>query len=189
MIDVLTHKNVGGRRQAGKLFAQKGYMGTSIAPLASDQVLHDRPDRRRRHRRHVRGGARGRDAPGHFLRGGDARPPRWTAAASRSKRRRGAAEREGTPAKEKPKVGDAAGALAEAPVTVDAWYETPTQHHNPIELFTTTASWDGSKLTIWESSQNMVGFQHGVAEQLGIDPADVHVISPFVAGPSARAAR
>ena len=38
-------------------------------------------------------------------------------------------------------VGDAEAALATAEVTVDSWYETPTQHHNPIELFTTTCSW------------------------------------------------
>ena len=71
-----------------------------------------------------------------------------------------------------PKVGDAAAALASAPVTVDAAYETPTQHHNPIELFTTAAAWDGDQLTIWEPSQNMYGFQFGIADQLGLDPAE-----------------
>ena len=80
------------------------------------------------------------------------------------------------------KVGDAAAALASAPVTVDSHYETPTQHHNPIELFTTTAEWNGNQLTIWEPSQNMYGFQFGIADQLGIDPSNVRVISPFVGG-------
>src|SRR5437868_5693954 len=37
-----------------------------------------------------------------------------------------------------PHVGDAHAAFAASPVQVDARYETPTQHHNPIELFTTT---------------------------------------------------
>ena len=50
---------------------------------------------------------------------------------------------------------------------IDARYTTPTQHHNPIELFTTTCEWRDGKLTIYEGSQNMYGFQHGVAEQLG----------------------
>src|SRR5262245_47919166 len=61
-------------------------------------------------------------------------------------------------------------------------YATPTQHHNPIELFTTTCAWGGGKLTIWESSQNVHGFKNGVAQQLGLDPDDVRVISPFVGG-------
>src|ERR1700733_11867358 len=39
-----------------------------------------------------------------------------------------------------PKVGDAARAYADAPVKFEARYSTPTQHHNPMELFTTTCS-------------------------------------------------
>ena len=35
---------------------------------------------------------------------------------------------------------------------------------------------------MWESSQNVHGFQHGLAEQLGIDPADIRVVSPFIGG-------
>ena len=49
-----------------------------------------------------------------------------------------------------PRVGDAATAFAAAPVRIDARYATPTQHHNPIELFTTTCMWDGPNLTIYE---------------------------------------
>ena len=43
--------------------------------------------------------------------------------------------------KDPPKVGDAERALADADVMLDAEYETPTQHHNPIELFSTTCVW------------------------------------------------
>jgi xanthine dehydrogenase YagR molybdenum-binding subunit len=84
--------------------------------------------------------------------------------------------------KKGPARGDAAAALASAPVKVDARYSTPTQHHNPIELFTTTCVWDGPKLTIYEPSQSMYGLKAGVAKQLGIDPADVRTISRFVGG-------
>jgi xanthine dehydrogenase YagR molybdenum-binding subunit len=35
-------------------------------------------------------------------------------------------------------VGDVQTALNNADVAVDAWFETPTQHHNAIEPFTTT---------------------------------------------------
>ena len=52
-----------------------------------------------------------------------------------------------TMAGDNPRVGDAAGAFATAPVKVDAKYTTPTQHHNAIELFSTTCSWEGDKLT------------------------------------------
>ncbi len=53
-------------------------------------------------------------------------------------------------------VGDAGRALAEADVTIEARYGTPTQHHNPMELFTTTCAWSGGKLTIYKESSQFV---------------------------------
>ena len=41
VLDILTYRNVGDRIKPGKIFSAKGYMGTSIAPLASDRVQHD----------------------------------------------------------------------------------------------------------------------------------------------------
>ena len=79
-------------------------------------------------------------------------------------------------------VGDIGAALASAEVLVDEWYGTPTQHHNPIELFTTTCAWTNGKLTIWEPSQFVYGLRGNVAGQLGIDPEDIRVISKFVGG-------
>lgn len=76
----------------------------------------------------------------------------------------------------------AAAAFAAAPVKVDVHYATPTQHHNPIELFTTTAVWDGNQLTIYEPTQFMWGLKAAVARQLGIDAADVRTVSRFVGG-------
>jgi xanthine dehydrogenase YagR molybdenum-binding subunit len=83
---------------------------------------------------------------------------------------------------EDPAVGDAQAAFAAAPVKIDARYATPTQHHNPMELFTTTCVWDGDALTIHEPSQFVYGLKFAVAAQLGIDPAKVRVISRFVGG-------
>lgn len=85
-------------------------------------------------------------------------------------------------AKEGPKAGDAEAALAAAPITIDARYSTPTQHHNPIELFTTTCVWDGPRLTIYEGSQSMYGLKANVAKQLGMDPALVRTVSRYVGG-------
>jgi CO/xanthine dehydrogenase Mo-binding subunit len=42
-----------------------------------------------------------------------------------------------------PAVGDPITAFDAAPVTVDAHYATPPQHHNPMELMTTACSWEG----------------------------------------------
>ena len=83
---------------------------------------------------------------------------------------------------EDPKVGDFAAAFATAPVTIEASYSTPTQHHNPIELFATTATWDGPNLTIHEPSQNVYGIKNGLAAQLRIDPSRIRVVSPFIGG-------
>jgi xanthine dehydrogenase YagR molybdenum-binding subunit len=81
-----------------------------------------------------------------------------------------------------PQKGDAEAAFAAAPVKVEARYQTPTQHHNAIELFTATCVWEGPRLTIYEPSQMMWGTKATVARQLGLDPANVRVISRYVGG-------
>ena len=81
-----------------------------------------------------------------------------------------------------PQAGDAEGAIAGADVVLDAEYATPTQHHNPMELFTTTCAWTGDQLTVYEPSQFVYGLKNSVAERLGIDPGKVHTVSHFVGG-------
>ncbi len=84
--------------------------------------------------------------------------------------------------KKLPTKGDAEAALAGADVKIDVQYATPTQHHNPMELFTTTCVWDGDRLTVHEPSQFVYGLKNGVAQRLGADPDKVHVLSQFVGG-------
>ncbi|MGN6459615.1 MAG: xanthine dehydrogenase family protein molybdopterin-binding subunit, partial [Pseudolabrys sp.] len=84
--------------------------------------------------------------------------------------------------KELPQAGDAAAAFAGAAVQIEAEYEMPAQHHNPIELFTTTAVWHGDELTLYEPSQFMYGLKNNAAQKLGIDPENVRAVSPFVGG-------
>ncbi len=79
-------------------------------------------------------------------------------------------------------IGDADAAYAAAPVRIDRTYETPTQHHNPMELYSTTASWADGRLTIESPSQWVVGQRQGLAAIFGIPVEDVHVISPYVGG-------
>jgi len=84
--------------------------------------------------------------------------------------------------KEAPAAGDVEAALAAADVTIDEEYATPTQHHNPIELFTTTCVWHDNRLTVYEPSQFVYGLKNSTAKKLGIDPAQVRVVNPFVGG-------
>lgn len=84
--------------------------------------------------------------------------------------------------RENPSAGDFNGTFQSAPVKFEADYRTPTQTHNPIELFSTTASWTGKQLTIYEPTQSLYGLRAEIARQLRIDPADVRVIAPYVGG-------
>ena len=81
-----------------------------------------------------------------------------------------------------PKVGDFAAAYEAAPVKIDVGYSTPTQHHNPIELFATQCVWNGAQLTVHEPSQNVYGIKNGLAAQLGVEPSQIRVISRYVGG-------
>ncbi len=81
-----------------------------------------------------------------------------------------------------PNKGDAEAALGAADVTIEAEYSTPTQHHNPMELFSTTCTWSGDQLTVYEPSQFVYGLKNGVAQRLGIDADKVHVVSTYVGG-------
>jgi xanthine dehydrogenase YagR molybdenum-binding subunit len=81
-----------------------------------------------------------------------------------------------------PEAGDADAAIAGADVVLDAEYATPTQHHNPMELFSTTCVWTDDRLTVYEPSQFVYGLKNGVATRLGIEPDKVRVVSNYVGG-------
>ena len=81
-----------------------------------------------------------------------------------------------------PQAGDAEQAYTTADVRLETQYETPTQHHNPIELFTTTCVWRDNQLTIYEPSQFVYGLKANAAKKIGVDLADIHAVSPFVGG-------
>ncbi len=171
VIEILTYHDVGERVASGKMMLPDGYMGSTIQPLRSEQILHAgqivaivladsfESAREAAHllevRYEVEQPASSFDADG--------------LSSSPS-------------GKEDPRVGDFDGAFARAPIRIDAEYETAIQHHNPLELFSTVAAWDGDKLTVWESSQNVWGFKNGLAVQLSIPVDDIRVISPFAGG-------
>ena len=76
--------------------------------------------------------------------------------------------------------GDANAAFASAPVKLDHTYVTPSETHNPIELHATTAVWEGSMLTLYDSSQGVVNLQSVLAQMFGLPRENVRVISKFV---------
>jgi xanthine dehydrogenase YagR molybdenum-binding subunit len=79
-------------------------------------------------------------------------------------------------------IGEVDGALAAAAVTVDATYETPTQHHNPIEMHTSMARWDGDSLTLWDADQGPHNIVNDLVTGFGVEAGQVRVISPYVGG-------
>jgi xanthine dehydrogenase YagR molybdenum-binding subunit len=81
--------------------------------------------------------------------------------------------------------GDAKGAFTSAPVKLDQTYVTPAETHNPLELHATTAIWDGSTLTMYESSQGVVNQQGVLAQMFGLPKENVRVITKFVGSSSA----
>jgi xanthine dehydrogenase YagR molybdenum-binding subunit len=76
--------------------------------------------------------------------------------------------------------GDAEAAFATAPVKLDETYVTPGETHNPLELHATTAVWEGSTLTLYESSQGVVNLRSVLAQMFGLPKENVRVITKFV---------
>jgi xanthine dehydrogenase YagR molybdenum-binding subunit len=174
VLDILNHANVGGQAKTPAPFG--GGKDGVTTTLETDQVWHDgqiiavvvaetfEAAREAAHRVEV---------------DYDAQTPSATFGSPGTKTEPRKPQRPGS---KDPAKGDAASAFAAAPVRIDARYSTPTQHHNAMELFTTTCVWDGPKLTVYQPSQSMWGTKAAVAQQLGVDQASIRVVSRFVGG-------
>ena len=79
-------------------------------------------------------------------------------------------------------AGDAPRALAAAARSIDVTYDHPQQHHNPIEMISTTAAFVDGKIVVMEGTQNAAAFKFGLAGMLGQDPAMLEASSPYVGG-------
>jgi xanthine dehydrogenase YagR molybdenum-binding subunit len=176
VIDIVTHENA-ERLKPSKLFSDGGYVATTIQPLSSPDVAHD--------------GQivavvvadtfeAARDAAHRVKVSYTAATP--TASFDSAGTTEARAKGQLAQFKDDPKVGDFAGAFDSAEVKLAESYETPTQHHNPMELFATSCVWSGDALTVYEPSQYVYGLKYGVAEQLDIDPDKVRVINDYVGG-------
>src|SRR5256714_9729301 len=78
------------------------------------------------------------------------------------------------------KRGEPEGAFASAPVKLDQTYVTPTETHNPLELHATTAVWEDSKLTLYETTQSIFNTRNVLAQMFGLPQENVRVVSKFL---------
>lgn len=176
VIDIVTYENAPNLK-ASKLFSNGGYAGTTIQPLKSAEIAHD--------------GEiiavvvaesyeAAREAANRVQVSYSAATP--SASFDSPGTTKAAAKGQNAQFKEDPQVGNFAKAFEAAEVKVSASYDTPAQHHNPMELFSTSCAWMGDNLVIYEPSQYVYGLKNGVAEQLGIDADKVRVVNPYVGG-------
>ncbi|MEO5889374.1 MAG: xanthine dehydrogenase family protein molybdopterin-binding subunit [Ferruginibacter sp.] len=78
--------------------------------------------------------------------------------------------------------GDVAIAMANSEYTIDAVYETPIEHHQPMEPHATIAVWEGDKVTLYNGSQIVNGAQNSAAATLNIPAENVRIITPYIGG-------
>ncbi|MEJ2880474.1 xanthine dehydrogenase family protein molybdopterin-binding subunit [Pedobacter sp. GR22-6] len=79
--------------------------------------------------------------------------------------------------------GDAREAFENSPAQASGYFTHGTEHHNPMELFTTTTVYEGKgKLTIYDKTQGTVNCLLYVGNVFGLHFKNVRVISPYVGG-------
>jgi CO/xanthine dehydrogenase Mo-binding subunit len=78
--------------------------------------------------------------------------------------------------------GDVAKGFAAADVVLEENYRTECEIHTPMEPHGCVASWDGDRLTIWESTQGVYRVQQNVAEALNLPLSMVRVIGHYMGG-------
>jgi xanthine dehydrogenase YagR molybdenum-binding subunit len=78
--------------------------------------------------------------------------------------------------------GDAEKAFASAAVRHAAEYSIPTEHHNPMELFASTAIWENGELTVYDKTQGVQNVQQYLCKIFKLQPDAVRVMSPFMGG-------
>ncbi|WP_108662442.1 xanthine dehydrogenase family protein molybdopterin-binding subunit [Acuticoccus kandeliae] len=78
--------------------------------------------------------------------------------------------------------GDLGQAMAAAPHTVDVVYRTPGHNSAAMEPHAAIAVWQDETLTLYGAYQMLKYNRNELADALGIDPADVRIVAPFVGG-------
>jgi len=76
--------------------------------------------------------------------------------------------------------GDPQKAFDSASIKLDETYTTPSETHNVIELHATVAVFDGTKFTMYETTQGVVNHKNVLVQVLGVAPENLQVISKFL---------
>ena len=76
--------------------------------------------------------------------------------------------------------GDPEGAFGSAAIKLDQTYSTPAETHNPIELHASVATWDGTRFTLYETTQAIMNFRAVMAQMLGVPSENVRVVTEFL---------
>jgi len=80
-------------------------------------------------------------------------------------------------------VGDADKAIRDAAVNIERTYTMPDRHHNPMEPHATLAVWDDAgTLTLYDSTQMVVGTRKLTSLVLGIPEEKINVVCEFLGG-------
>jgi xanthine dehydrogenase YagR molybdenum-binding subunit len=80
-------------------------------------------------------------------------------------------------------IGDADKAIAAAEIKIEQIYTLPNRHHNPMEPHVTLAVWDhAGTLTLYDSTQMVVGTRKVVALALGVAEDKINVVCEFLGG-------
>jgi CO/xanthine dehydrogenase Mo-binding subunit len=78
--------------------------------------------------------------------------------------------------------GDAAAALAEADVTVEEVFRTPSAAHASMEPHATLAEWEGDRLTLWTGTQTPFNTRADLAGAFGLPEDAIRIIAPPMGG-------
>lgn len=78
--------------------------------------------------------------------------------------------------------GDVAAGFAAAAAVVERTFRTACELHTPLEVHGSVVRWEGSRLTIWDTTQGVFAVQSEVARALGLPLAHVRVIGHYVGG-------
>jgi len=80
-------------------------------------------------------------------------------------------------------VGDADKAIADAAVKIERTYTMPDRHHNQMEPHATLAVWDDDgTLTLYDSTQMVVGTRKLASLVLGVSEEKINVVCEFLGG-------
>ncbi|MGW2185835.1 xanthine dehydrogenase family protein molybdopterin-binding subunit [Streptomyces sp. NPDC001719] len=168
---VLTHRSPDAELPPGQFVGTGGLFQSSVNPLASDEI-------------HYTGqiialvvadSLQAAEEAAHLV---AVEYETWPAHATLAEEADGALLCEGASIE----AGDAGGALAGAPVVVEAEYTTPAMHHNPIELYATTAAWRDGVLTVHMPTQAVQGTRASLAGMFGLPTGSVRVLGAYVGG-------